>query len=264
MGKTANRLGALGFFVAASAVLLLPGTASADTADPMIAGSCDATLRNEPGQALTVDTGAPVNAPGVLTVGTGTDSAPVGPAQTPPLLSVPLADAARTLGVGNLPVVGPAVTDMVCPGVQNTANALSAATQSLVSGQDKQPAPPSSTPPAAPKPPAEPSPVPVAPSAPAGPATGLQFISYPVNLTPPVAAGFLTPVTQAAIAPAAPALTPPTGTAPTVAGPDNVGSAQAMPASSATPAKLPLLLAAVALALAGAALAHTWLRRTTV
>lgn len=65
-----------------------------------------------------------------------------------------------------------------------------------------------------------------------------------------------------AIPPAAPGAAPPTGTQPTPLAQDS-GTAQALPASSVAPAKLPLLLAAIALALAAAALAHTWLRRVS-
>jgi hypothetical protein len=64
------------------------------------------------------------------------------------------------------------------------------------------------------------------------------------------------------IPPGAEGANPPTGTRPSPLAQDS-GSAQALPASSVTPAKLPLLLAAIALALAAAGLAHTWLRRTS-
>ncbi|TVT26439.1 hypothetical protein FNH05_31410, partial [Amycolatopsis rhizosphaerae] len=141
MGKTGNRLAALGFLTAFATLAVLPGTASADPADPALAGGCDATLRPAPGQALTVDAGASLDLPGILTVGTGSHSAATGPGQNAPLLSLPLADTAGTLDAGSLPVVGPLLTDEVCPGLQNTVNGVSATTQSLLSGHVREPAP---------------------------------------------------------------------------------------------------------------------------
>ncbi|HVW44456.1 MAG TPA: hypothetical protein VHC18_24210 [Amycolatopsis sp.] len=264
MGKTANRIGALGVLAAAIA-LVLPGTAAADPADPAIAGSCDATLRDGgSGQALTVDAGAPLNVPKVLTVGTGSGAA------NKPALSVPVADLAKTLDVGDLPVVGAPVTDTVCPGAQNTVNALSATTQSLVAGEPKEPVPPASTRP----PTTKPSPRPQPPSTPtpgaatpAGsvttPPTGaVQLVSFPLaGIGPATPADLSALIAPGAIAPSAPGLVPPTGSGPGIVN-QNSGTAEALPASSTMPAKLPLLLAAIALALVAAALSKVWIRRS--
>lgn len=267
MGKTANRIGALGVLAAAAAVLLLPGTASADTADPAIAGSCDATLRDGgSGQALTVDAGAPLNAPNAVAVGTGSDSA------NKPALSLPVADLAKTLNVGGLPVVGAPLTDTVCPGVQNTVNALSATTQGLVAGKPKEPpAPPATTPPApitspSPQPPTTPVPgtgtgTP-ADSATRPPSGGIQLVGLPLTGTTPQNVTDLSAlIAPGAVAPAAPGVIPPTGTGPGIVN-QNSGTAEALQASSNAPAKLPLLLAAIALALVAAALSKIWIGRS--
>jgi len=274
MGKTANRIGALGL-LAATAAILFPGTASADTADPAIAGSCDATLRqNGTGQALTVDAGAPINAPNTLSLGTGSDSASTGKeAAKDPALSLPVADLTKNLNVGDLPLVGGPVTDTVCPGAQNTVNALSATTQGLIQGKPLEPAPPQQTPPPgtpSPSPSPEPSPSPGAgtpvSTSPAGgqPSGSIQLASFPLGGAFPVGSTDLSAlIAPGAIAPSAPGLVPPSGTVP---GPpivnQNSGTAEALPASSNEPAKLPLILAAVALALVVAALSKTWLRRS--
>ena len=270
MGKTANRFGALGLLAAAAAVLMLPGTATADTADPAIAGSCDGTLRDgSVGQALTVDAGAPLNGPNKVTVGTGSDSANSGSgAAAKPLLTLPVADLTQGLNVGDLPVVGAPVTDTVCPGAQSTVNALSATTQSLIAGKPLQPAPPAATPPPAskpsPQPPSTPAPgagTPVDPSStPAN--NGIQLVSLPANVLNPLSAADLSAlIAPGAIAPSAPGLVPPTGTGPGIVN-QNSGTAQALPASSSTTDKLPLLLAAIAFALVAATLSKVWIRRS--
>jgi hypothetical protein len=262
MGKVASRIAALGFLVV-SAALALPMSASADQADPALAGSCGATLQNGSGQALTLDAGAPVNAPGVVTLGTGSDSATIGPAQHKPLLALPLADAVKALNLGALPVVGDTATTVICPGAQNTVNALSATTQSLIAGKPKEPAPPAGTPgpkPPAPQPPAQPVPAPVVPSS-ATSDTGAttEFVSYPLGFTAPAPVSDLSAlIGTGAVVPAAPGVVPFSGTSPVA---QESGTAQAMPVASTAPAKLPLLLAAVALALVAAALAQVWLRR---
>lgn len=269
MGKTGNRLAALGFLAALTMLAVLPGTAaaaSADPADPALAGSCEPTLRPVPGRALTLDAGAPVDLPGILTMGTGagtvagtgSPSAPADPGQNAPLLSLPLADTARTLGAGSLPAVGPLVTDEVCPGLQNEVNALSAATQSLLSGPPRVPAPRPAQP--APRPSAGSTPPPAPPTQDSG-NSGMPLAGHPLTRVPPTpAAPLLASLGRGTTAPAALHLVPPTRTTPNTLDHDS-GSAEAMLASPA-PARLPLLLAAIALALVGAALAQVWLGRT--
>jgi hypothetical protein len=261
MGKVASRIAALGFLVV-SAALAVPMSASADQADPALAGSCAATLQNGSGQALTLDAGAPVNAPGVVTVGTGSNSATTGPAQHKPVLALPLADAVKALNRGTLPVLGDTATTVICPGAQNTVNAISATTQSLIAGQPKEPAPPAAPGPKPPatQPPAQPVPAPVAPnSAMSGTGATAEFVSAPLGFAAPAPVSDLSAlIGTGAVVPAAPGVVPSTGTTPVA---QESGTAQAMPVVSTAPAKLPLLLAAIALALVAAALAQVWLRR---
>ncbi|WP_116100620.1 hypothetical protein [Amycolatopsis thermalba] len=279
MGKTARRAGVAGFVLTLSATLAAPD-AFAEEADPALAGSCDATLRDEPGQALTLDAGAPLDQPGVLTVGTGSGSAPTGPDQRDPLLPLPVADLAKALDVGDAPVVGDVATEQLCPGVQGTVNTLSAATQSLVSGRplvppstgDPAPDDPAPDDPAPEEPapggpqPGEETPAPGTPVAPAPGATGgivpASFVtggfligSGGVPLTPPLSAL----IRPGVVPPAAPGLVPPTGTEPPVVT-QNSGTAEAMPSPTA-PARLPLIIAVFALAIVAAALTRAWMRR---
>ncbi|KAA9166653.1 hypothetical protein FPZ12_000030 [Amycolatopsis acidicola] len=257
MGKTTVRIGALGFLLMASAAVTLPGVASADTAAPVVDGNCTATFQDDSGKPLTVDAGALLNSPKALTVGTGT--------QADGLVKIPAADAVKTLGIGGIPLVGDLTAKVVCPAAQDTANTLGATTQSLLSGEPKD-VPHPSAPAPAPTQPAPPSTPPA--TTPQQPTTnenltggGFQFANYPLTMTSPWAGLDLAALAgQNPISALAPGMVPPTGTAPAPLAQDS-GTAQAMPADSAGPAKLPLLLAAVALALVVAGLAHTWLRR---
>ncbi|WP_236790387.1 hypothetical protein [Amycolatopsis sp. GM8] len=261
MRKIANRAFVLGVLAAISTSLALPGYAAADT-DPALAGDCAKTLGADSGEALTLDAGAPLNQPGLLTLGTGSRSA------NTPALHVDLANVTSALNVKALP--GTATVANVCTGAQGVVNALSATTQSLLGGGPITPAPPGSgspKPPKPPKPPSKPAPTPP----PAGEGAGssadstdlgtVQVVSFPLNATSPSSPSDLgSLISPVAIAPLAQGVIPPTGTSPGEV-PSDSGSAQALPAVSAGPAKLPLLLAAIAVALAAAALAHVWLRR---
>ncbi|NIH77720.1 hypothetical protein [Amycolatopsis viridis] len=266
MRKTARRAGVAGFVLAASATLTAPG-ALADPAGPALAGSCGATLRDEPGHALTVDAGAPLGQPGVVTVGTGTDSAPTGPDQRGPLLPLPVADLAKALRVGDAPVVGDLATEQVCPAAQHTVNALSTVTQDLTSGE--QPAPPAGRPApggATPAPgttaPGTPAPNTAAPNTPApGPGAGTVPVSF-VTGGFLAGAGITSPAALSALtrtAPAAPEVLPPAGTEPPLVT-QSSGAAEAMPAVP-VPDRLPLIIAVFALAIVATALTRAWLRR---
>ncbi|MEV5296382.1 hypothetical protein [Amycolatopsis methanolica] len=261
MGKTARRAGVAGFVLALSVTLAAPG-AFAEEADPALAGSCGATLRDQPGDALTLDVGAPLDQPGVLTVGTGSESAPTGPDQRDPLLALPVADLAKALGVGDAPVVGDLAAEQLCPGVQGTVNTLSAATQSVVSGEPLDP-PSRPTPgrpaPGAPQPSQDVTPVLPAVNGGIVPASfvtgGLPAASGIAPPTPPLSAL----IQPGVVPPAAPGLVPPAGTEPPLVT-QNSGTAEAMP-SSAAPARLPLIIAVFALAVVAAALTRAWMRR---
>jgi hypothetical protein len=241
VGKIADRVLAVGFLMAVSAGLTLPGTAAADTG-PTLAGDCATTLGAGSGQALTLDAGAPA-----LAVGTGSDSA------KDPSLHLDVADAAKALHVSSVP--GTSTVAVLCADAQGAVNALSATTQNLLGGAPA-PATPSS---------GSPQPTTPASAAPGGAVTpadlgSVQFVGFPLNATSPLPLVDLSSlIAPAAVAPAEQGAAPPTGTSPGLVTQDS-GSAQALPASS-TPAKLPLLLAAIALALALAGLTHTWLRR---
>ncbi|SFJ53014.1 hypothetical protein [Amycolatopsis sacchari] len=236
MRKTAQRVLAVGLFLGAAT-----GFASPAVAGPVLPGDCAATLGGS-GHALALDVAG-------LTVGTG----PSSPGD--PLATVDVADAAKALHVSRVPGTG--AVRVLCTDAQGTVNTL----LSGAPAPADQPTPPPST---SPKPPA-PSEQP-APSTPiAVEPVDVRPISFPLDATSPLTvdalplgdlSGLLPPV---ALAPDAPGVIPPAGTSPTVTT-QNSGSAQALPAP-AQPARLPLLLAAIALAAVGAGLAHSWLRR---
>ncbi|HEY3709635.1 MAG TPA: hypothetical protein VGL64_09685 [Amycolatopsis sp.] len=266
MGKNAARITALGIAAAVpvlSAAIALPATAAADTS-PTIGGSCPATLQNgKDGQGLTVDAGAPLNAPNRLTVGLDSKSKQADGQNN--LLNLPVGDVVRTLGVGEVPLVGDAASNTVCPLVQGAANGVGNTTQGLIGGVQGALPPPPGTPPGSP--PGTPPPG----GSPGSPNPGGSSLD-PVATGPgDVLAGFDSIAgvfTNAAMLPAsfvqAPVITqvipgkipdqPPT------VDEKKSGSAQALPAV-APPAKLPMLIAVLALAVVAAALVRAWLRR---
>ena len=134
MGKQFTRITALGFTLAASAAFGMPGVASA-APSPTLGGDCGATLQN--GQArdaktgLLLDAGAPLNAPDRLTV--GLDSSAKNTNGSKPLLTLPLGDTVRALGVGEVPVVGDAAAKVVCPAAQGVVNTVGGVTQGVAS-----------------------------------------------------------------------------------------------------------------------------------
>ncbi|MDT8910498.1 hypothetical protein [Amycolatopsis sp. PS_44_ISF1] len=302
MGKNAARITALVITAAVpglSAAIALPGTAAA-APGPTLGGSCPATLQNSrPGHGLTVDAGAPLDAPDRLTV--GLDSKSKQADGHGPRLKLPVGDVTRALGVGELPVVGDVVGQIVCPVVQSAVDVVGDTTQGLVSGlQDARPEPPGSTPPDEPDPdqpgpdqpdPNQPGPDQPAPGRPGPgdpapgrtePAPGDPGPSHPKSggsTVEPVVTGpgdvlsGLDPApgtfTNAAMLPAgfvqAPVITQvipgrvPTDQPPTVDAKKS-GTAQALPVVN-PPARLPMLLAVLALAIVAAALVRAWLRR---
>src|SRR3954467_10509860 len=104
MGKHVARITALGFTIA-SAALAVPGLASAATS-PTLGGSGEATLQQGSSSGLLLDAGAPLNAPNQLTV--GLDSSSRNTNGTNPLLTLPLGDTVKALGIGQVPLVGDA------------------------------------------------------------------------------------------------------------------------------------------------------------
>ncbi|MGW7535178.1 hypothetical protein [Amycolatopsis sp. NPDC054798] len=275
MRKRAGRTVALGVALAApllSAALAFPATASADP-NPTVSGDCESTLQNgKNGTGLALDAGAPLNAPNRLTVGLDSKAKQSDGNHT--LLTVPVGDVARTLGVGEVPVVGETAAKDTCPMLQATANGVGNATQGLIGG----------VPPLVPTPPGPPGPNPGPPKPnPPSPAPGPGGPGQPVpggdSLGPVISGGGLSGpsgldavsgiFTGAAMLPAtfvqAPIVTTvvpgqlPQDQVPTVDA-KRSGTAEALPAAN-PPARLPLLIAVLALAMVAAALVRTWLRR---
>ncbi|WP_328605441.1 hypothetical protein OG943_36355 [Amycolatopsis sp. NBC_00345] len=268
MGKNAARITALGIAAAVpvlSAAIALPGTAAADTS-PTVGGDCPATLQNgKPGQGLTVDAGAPLNAPNRLTVGLDSKSKQADGQNN--LLNLPVGDTVRALGVGEVPVVGDAASNTVCPLVQGAANGVGNTTQGLLG--NVQGTPPGGTPPGTPpggSPPGTPpggspgnpnpggsSLDPVA-TGPGDVLSGLDSISGVFTNAAMLPASFVQAPVITQVIPGKVPDQPPT------VDEKKSGSAQALPAV-APPARLPMLIAVLALAIVAAALVRAWLRR---
>lgn len=150
MGKTAHRVGALGFVVAASAGLFFTNSASAAPGpDPLLKGDCEATVSAKDGTPVTVDVGALVNRPGAVDLGLGTKSTNATGGK--PLLNLPVTDALDALGITKVPGLRD-VTTGVCKPVQTLANKAAGGVQALaapVTGDDNLPSqPPGDNPPA--------------------------------------------------------------------------------------------------------------------
>ncbi|GAB3139851.1 hypothetical protein GCM10027258_19620 [Amycolatopsis stemonae] len=260
MGKQLARITALGFTFAASAALALPGVASADPS-PTLGGDCSATLQN--GQArdaktgLLLDAGAPLNAPNRLTV--GLDSSAKNTNGSAPLLTLPVGDTVRALGVGEVPVVGDAAAKAVCPAAQGVVNTVGNVTQGAAGELPPLPLPPGPNPPQ-PNPPTPPAPP---GQNPPGDSTG-PVTSGPggAGLPGDAISGIFT---NAALLPASLVQAPvvaqiiPGEQVPTV-DEQKSGTAEALPGVT-PPAKLPMLLAVLALAIVAAALVRAWIRR---
>ncbi|HKN51069.1 MAG TPA: hypothetical protein VJX66_01145 [Amycolatopsis sp.] len=264
MGKNAARITGFGFSLAVTASLALAPAASADPS-PTLNGDCAATLQNDPAgsanSGLLLDAGAPLNAPDRLTL--GLDSTAKQTNGGNPLLSLPLGDTVRALGLGDAPVVGDVAANAVCPAAQGTLNAVGGTTQNLVGGVGLPPLPVPPNPPQ-PKPPAPKPPAPAPPGNSTGPiTTGPGGSGLPGDAI----AGIFT---DAALLPGnlieAPVVTEvipgETSKVPTI-DEQQSGNAQALPAV-VPPAKLPMLLAVLALAVVAAALVRAWLRRKPV
>ncbi|EOD65519.1 hypothetical protein [Amycolatopsis vancoresmycina] len=265
MGKHAARITALGFTIAASAALATPGVASAGS--PTLGGSCEATLQNGSASGLVLDAGAPLNAPNQLTV--GLDSGSRNTNGTAPLLTLPLGDTVKALGIGRLPLVGDATAKGVCPAAQGTVNAVGNLTQGVAAELPPLPLPPL---PPAPNPPqpAPPGPTPPGPGPgpvpnPPGNSTG-PIVTNPGNAALPgdAISGIFT---NAALLPGSLVQAPviaqviPGQQVPPTVDEQRSGTAEALPGGT-PPAKLPMLLAVLALAIVAAALVRAWIRRS--
>jgi hypothetical protein len=285
MGKHVARITALGFTIAASAALAAPGLASAETS-PTLGGSCQATLQHGDSAGLVLDAGAPLNAPNQLTV--GLDSSSRNPDGSAPLLTLPLGDTVKALGIGRVPLVGDVTAKGVCPAAQDTVNTVGALTQG-VAAELPLPPPLPPFPPIPPLPPIPPGPNPPQPAPPAptppgpdpvpappGTSTG-PVVTSPGSATLPGDAisgvftnaallpGTLLPGTllpgSLVQAPVIAQIIPGQQIPPPTVDAQKSGTAEALPGVT-PPAKLPMLLAVLALAMVAAALVRAWIRRS--
>ncbi|WP_134664204.1 MULTISPECIES: hypothetical protein [unclassified Amycolatopsis] len=271
MRKRAGRTISLGVALAApllSAVLAFPAAASADPS-PTVTGDCESTLQNgKDGTGLALDAGAPLNAPNRLTVGLDSKAKQTDGNNT--LLNLPVGDTVRTLGVGEVPVVGETAAKDTCPFVQAAGNGVGNATQALVGGVPPLiPSPTPKPPPGpTPNPPSPPAPGPGGPGQPApggdtlgqvtsvgGDLSGLDSVSGIFTGAAMLPASFVQAPIVTQIVPGQ----LPQDQVPTVDAKKS-GTAEALPAAN-PPARLPLLIAVLALALVAAALVRAWLRR---
>ncbi|WP_410660139.1 hypothetical protein [Amycolatopsis sp. lyj-112] len=264
MGKTAGRITAWGFALSVSAGLAFPMSAmAAEEPNPTLSGDCAATLQNgKSANGLVLDAGAPLNSPEALTV--GLDSKAKTAEGRKPLLSLPVGDLVRTTGLTDN-AVGDLAAQGVCPVAQGTVNAVGDLTQGVVEEVPGVPEIPPGPGPNPPNPnPNPPQPEPPKPGQPGGPGTELPVITDPGSSTGIGGDSIAGVISNAALLPGnfvqAPVITEiiPGEVPPTVDEKDT-GNAQAVQAPIA-PAKLPLLLAVLALAVVAAALVRAWLR----
>ncbi|MFD9963546.1 hypothetical protein [Amycolatopsis sp. NPDC058986] len=270
MGKNARRITVLGFVTAMAGALAFPPQASAaDKPDPTLGGDCASTLQNgRQGSGLTLDAGAPLAAPGALTV--GLDSTSKAKDGKNPLLTLPVGDTVRALRVGEVPAVGDLAAKGVCPAAQGTVNAVGDTTQGLLRGVTQPPGPGPTPPGPGPQPPG-PGPGPNPPPGPGDPGSNPGNHLDPVVVGPGgpgaigdsiagLGAGLVLPANFSQ-APVITQVVPgqvPDAHVPTVD--QKPGTAQALP-TAMPPAKLPMLLAVLALAVVAAALVRAWIRR---
>ncbi|WP_020663749.1 hypothetical protein [Amycolatopsis benzoatilytica] len=273
MRKHVGRLTALGAALAApllSTALAFPGTASADpnpAPNPTLNGDCQSTLQNgQSGKPLTLDAGAPLNAPNRLTVGLDSQSQQAD--GNGPLFALPVGDVVRGLGVGETPAVGSLAANTLCPTAQNAANGVGNTVQQVVGGVQKVvPLPPGPGPRPGPPSPGPKPPTPPGPGQPGGGSTlepvtsgnGLDGLGSLVSGIFTGAAMLPASFVQAPIVTQVVPGKLPQDQVPTVDA-KKAGTAEALPAAVA-PARLPLLLAVLALAIVAAALVRAWLRR---
>lgn len=256
MGKNASRVCVLGFTLASAAALVFPGTAAAEDT---LSGDCATTLHGARSPGLAVDLGAPLNLPGLLTIGLDSRS---GSRQdkNAPLLSLPVGDTVQALGASDLPAV-----DGGCTTAQGLVNGVGDTTQNLLGGgKTTPPGNPTSPPPGSPGNPVPPN----GPSGSTNPVTtdpdilgaGVSVAGVFINgafLPGGLGASVIIPI-------AAPAEAPNIGGVgvPPVVIADRSGTAEALPVTNNAPARLPLLLAVLTLAIVAAALIRTWSRRS--
>lgn len=261
MGKTAGRITAWGFALSVTAGLAFPMTATAaGEPNPTLSGDCAATLQNgKSADGLVLDAGAPLNSPEALTV--GLDSKAKTAEGRKPLLSLPVGDLVKTTGLTDN-AVGDLAAQGVCTPAQGTVNAVGNLTQEVTKDVPPVVTPPSPRPPEDPQPPQPPTP---GPGQPGGPGSELPVQAGPGSSTGIGGDSIAGLIGNAALLPGsfvqAPVITEiiPGEVPPPTVDEKDAGNAQAIQAPVA-PAKLPLLLAVLALAVVAAALVRAWLR----
>ncbi|MEU8412416.1 MULTISPECIES: hypothetical protein [Amycolatopsis] len=259
MGKTAGRITAWGFALSVTAGLAFPMTATAaEEPSPTLSGDCGSTLQNgKSGNGLTADVGAPLGSSEVLTV--GLDSKAKTAEGRKPLLSLPVGDLVKTTGLTDN-AAGDLVAQGVCTPAQGAVNAVGNLTQGVA---DELPVPEVPKPPK-PEPP-KPEPPKPGPGQPGGPGSELPVETAPGSSTGIGGDSIAGLISNAALLPGsfvqAPVITEiiPGEVPPPTVDEKDTGNAQAVQAPVA-PAKLPLLLAVLALAVVAAALVRAWLR----
>ncbi|MEU4518420.1 hypothetical protein AB0F52_06825 [Amycolatopsis sp. NPDC024027] len=266
MGKRVTRITALGFTIAASAALAAPGVASADPS-PTLGGDCQATLQQGSANGLVLDAGAPLNAPNQLTI--GLDSSSRNTNGSAPLLTLPLGDTVKALGIGRVPLVGDAAAKGVCPVAQGTVNAVGNLTQGVAAELPpgpSRPAPPAPPAPPGPTPPSPgpnpPNPAPNPPGSSIGPVvTGQGNAGLPGDAISGIFTNAALLPGSLVQAPVIAQIIPGQQVPPPTVDAERSGTAEALPAVT-PPAKLPMLLAVLALAVVAAALVRAWIRRS--
>ncbi|OXM51070.1 hypothetical protein [Amycolatopsis alba] len=261
MGKTAGRITALGFALSVSAGLAFPTIAMAAEPNPTLSGNCASTLQNgKSANGLALDAGAPLNSPEALTV--GLDSKAKTAQGRKPLLSLPVGDLVKATGLTDNQV-GDLVAQGVCEPAQGVVNTVGNLTQGIADDVTEPPGP-GPGPGPGPKPP-NPQPQPPKPGQPGGPGSELPVESGPGSSTGIGGDSIAGVISNAALLPGnfvqAPVITEiiPGEVPPPTVDEKDTGNAQAVQAP-VTPAKLPLLLAVLALAVVAAALVRAWLR----
>ncbi|TQJ03802.1 hypothetical protein [Amycolatopsis cihanbeyliensis] len=269
-----RRIGTAGALAALTAAFACTGTAQAerggeDTAARVVDGDCAATLHRGAGDPLTVDAGAVLDRPGVLTFGLGSAAKGTGE-QARPTLSLPVADLVDGLGGHRVPVLNEAGT-VVCRTAQDTTNGLVAALHGTPSPGDEPPGRQPSPPGGDPAPPDDPGDDqrgqdrnrPGGPGSAGGtgigpgigpasgdPRTPSNGLAGPGAIIPPVDPQ---PAPGARVPEADPVPQPP------AVDRGDSGTARALPEST-PPERLPLLLAVLALAVVTTLLMRSWTR----
>ncbi|WP_253859398.1 hypothetical protein [Prauserella alba] len=249
-----------------------------DTAPKVIEGECDATLKGDNGEPLTVDVGAAAGAEGLAGIGTGSESEGT-------LVSLPLKETLRGAGLNETGVVVDSL-GQVCDTAQGTVNTLGATTRDVTDGltpDEPSPEQPGDDPeqPGDPQPEPEPAPdpdrpdpgagddvpdadVPPAPDTPPAPPADQRLFAEPLSpVALPPSADITAPNVTVPKAPVGPGMdAPDRGSRPGEQ--ENTarksGTARALPQAAETD-RTPLVLSVGALLVVVAGLSRAWIAR---